>query len=172
MVSPALQPSLRGSASIRCQNRTGCGDPLAGEHQFPVASRNRRSCLDWRRGDDFEPRPRAHWLACVHFTAGVSLHRVTPIQKGNLRSRYEAHLHRGRMLDRGGGLYRARSHSTVQYALRGRSCGNEGRRAGCGACGESCGRARELICGFAGGVETGRVPPMNFRILVQGRFVA
>jgi hypothetical protein len=45
------------------------------------------------------------------------------------------------MLDRCGGLYWAWSHFTAQYGLRGRSSGNEGRGAGCGACGKSRRRA-------------------------------
>ncbi len=158
MVSPAVWSSLRGPASIRSQNRAWRGHPLAGKHQFPVASRNRRSCLDRRGGDDSEPRPGAHWLECVYFAAGIPLHGVAPIQKTNLRSCYEAHLYRRRMLDRSRGLYRAWSHSAAQHGLRGWSSGNEGRGAGCGACGKSRCSARELICGFAGGVETGRVP--------------
>jgi hypothetical protein len=94
----------------------------------------------------------------MHFAAGLSLHGVAPIQKINLRPRDQAHRRRRRMLDRSRGLYWAWSHSTAQYGLRGRSCGNEGCRAECGTCWKSCGRVWELICGFAGGVEIDRVP--------------
>ena len=117
VVSGAISAEGHGAAGLRGKGGRRGGDPFAGEHHLSLASRDRRPRLDRRRGADPQPRPGRHRIPCLSLATRLSLHGIARFFEGVLRSHHPSDHDRRPLLDRGGGVCRARREPARGHAL-------------------------------------------------------